>query len=529
MKFIKVLSLLSKSSPFAVSTENAEHDSALVAYKDYLYIKTDIEADFEQVLKKSRGGEIIFLCGSSGDGKSEILTRYCKKYRAMTDFHLDATHSFSPSQTAINALDDRFTAFKSSNRPLVIGINTGMLGNYAEEGADKHGDIKASIKRFLAGEPTPQHHTYLDFESYPKFHFSDGVSHSDFTEKFMHQLTHADLNNPFYALFEAEKSRCGWTQLCTNFAMLGNVSVQRTIVELLLKSRLMKDQFLTARSLLDFVYQILTMKGYLFDNLFTAIDNEILEQLRSFDPSATHTRDIDEFILQFGLGIESTGYVELKHKLADVGITDITSPRSFLRAIYLLKHDDGFTNDYSRQLVNSFDNRLVDRYANIWLLHQGYDGTSELRNKLNKFYRESLIPAVHNYCNRNAPFLEKGTYFVSEYNRYSLATELDIKPDFHSIQTQPISRISGFDARLKIGDDKLKAIPININLFQLLEGINHGYRPNKHDKNSILQLDDVIEQIISVANNNHVLHVFSDHEKFKVVKQDSDYFEVSEI
>ncbi len=529
MNLSQALSILSKSSPYAVSTERSEEHDTLSSYKEYIYIKTDIETDFAKALTSSKSDNIIFLCGSSGDGKSEILTRYSQKYKTTHEFHLDATHSFSPSQTAINALDDRFSAFKSKYRPLVIGINTGMLGNYAEEGADEHNDIKSSIKQFLSGEPTPEQHTYLDFESYPKFHFSDGMSHSDFTEKFMYQLTHADLSNPFYVLYEAEKSRSGWTKLCTNFALLGNASVQRTIVELLLKSRLMKDQFLTARSLLDFVYQILTMKGYLFDNLFTAIDNEILEQLRSFDPSAVHTRDIDEFILQFGLGIENAEYVELKSKLAGLGITGLASPRSFLRAIYLLKYDESFVNQYAQQLVNSFDNRLVDRYANIWLLHRDYDGTPELRNELNKFYRESLIPAVHNYCNRNAPFLEKGTYFVSEYNGYSLATELDIKPDFHSIQTQPISRISGFEARLKIGDDTLKAIPINLNLFQLLEGINQGYRPNKHDKNSILQLDDVIDQIINAANSNHVLHVFSDQEKFKVVKQDSDYFEVSGI
>lgn len=404
-----------------------------------------------------------------------------------------------------------------------------MLGNYAEEGANEHEDIKASIKQFLSGQEIPKHHTYIDFESYPKFHFFDDRCHSDFTEKFLIKLTQPDLENPFYALYEAERHRSGWTRLCTNFALLSNSSVQKVIIELLLKSRLMKDQFLTARSLLDFVYQTLTMKGYLFDNIFTAIDNEILEQLRSFDPSAIHTREIDEFILQFGLGIETSGYVDLKGKLVKIGITDISSARSFLRAIYMLKYDDSFINDYSQQLVNSFDSRLIDRYAKIWLLHRDYDGTAELRNKLNKFYRESLIPAVHNYCNRNAPFLDKGTYFVSEYNGYSLATELDIKPDFHSIQTQPISRIGSFDARLKIGDNELKSIPVNMNLFQLLEGINQGYRPNKHDKNAILQLDDVVEQIISSANSNHVLHIFSDKTKFKVVKQDSDYFEVSGI
>ena len=164
------------------------------------------------------------------------------------------------------------------------------------------------------------------------------------------KLTQPDLKNPFYALYEAERHRSGWTRLCTNFALLSNSSVQKVIIELLLKSRLMKDQFLTARSLLDFVYQTLTMKGYLFDNIFTAIDNEILEQLRSFDPSAIHTREIDEFILQFGLGIETSGYVDLKGKLVKIGITDISSARSFLRAIYMLKYDDSFINDYSQQL-----------------------------------------------------------------------------------------------------------------------------------------------------------------------------------
>ncbi len=523
------LGTLAKSSSFSVATDAQHTNDPLKSYKDYLYVEPDIERDFVRRLSSIKAGEIILLCGSSGDGKSEILTRHLAAYQGRCKFHLDATHSFSPSETAIDALNELFDEQKSTKQPLVVGINTGMLGNYAEEGAEAHDDIKASIKAFLSRAKTPENHTYLDFESYPKFRFEDGVGHSDFTERFLAQLTRADLSNPFYALFDAEKQRAGWSKLCTNFALLSNDSVQKTIVELLLKSRLMKDQFLTARTLLDFVYQILTMDGFLSDNLFTGIDNEILEQLQSFDPSASHTREIDEFILQFGLGIEGQGYCELKEMLTTYGIFDISSPRSFLRALYLLKYDTQFNNDYSRELVDSFDNRLVDRYAHIWLLHKNFDGAQEKRIELNKFYREVLIPAVHNYCNRNSPSLEKSTYFLSEYNGFSLAAELDIKPDFTVIQTAATSSITEFDARLKINEQKLKAIPVNLNLFRLLEGINNGYRPNKHDKNSILQLDDVIEQIVSTANSNQTLHIFSQEKKFKVVKQDSDYFEVSGI
>lgn len=36
--------------------------------------------------------KIAFLCGSSGDGKSEMLTRCKKKLDSRVKFHLDATH-----------------------------------------------------------------------------------------------------------------------------------------------------------------------------------------------------------------------------------------------------------------------------------------------------------------------------------------------------------------------------------------------------------------------------------------------------
>lgn len=86
------LSILSKSSPYAVSTER-ESDGKLVSYKKHIYIETDIEVDFKRELTSAKSHEIIFLCGSSGDGKSEILTRYSKDFKSTHDFHLDATHS----------------------------------------------------------------------------------------------------------------------------------------------------------------------------------------------------------------------------------------------------------------------------------------------------------------------------------------------------------------------------------------------------------------------------------------------------
>ena len=76
MRLREVLGVLSKSSPYAVKTERElALANSLDAVKNYLYVATDIEADFHNYLKLLSFGDkkIIFLCGSSGDGKFELL------------------------------------------------------------------------------------------------------------------------------------------------------------------------------------------------------------------------------------------------------------------------------------------------------------------------------------------------------------------------------------------------------------------------------------------------------------------------
>ncbi|OLQ79852.1 DNA phosphorothioation-dependent restriction protein DptF [Photobacterium proteolyticum] len=529
MNLAQALSILSKSSPYAVSTERDNTQDLLSSYKDYIYIQTDIETAFKSALTSAKPSEIIFLCGSSGDGKSEILTRYSQQYKATRDFHLDATHSFNPSQTAIQALDDRFTQFKGNDKPLIVGINIGMLGNYAEEGADQHNDVKASIKAFLENraEDIPTNHTFLDFEQYPKFTLTQEGSTSDFAAKFIARLTEQSLDNPFYALYNSEVEKQGHTILTANFALLALESVQNNVISLLLKARLIKDQFLTARALLDFVFQILAMDGYLFDNLFSEADNELIEHIQCFDPSNIHTRKIDEFVLQFGLGIEDKGFSALKEQVKSLGVFDVETASSYLRLVYLLKDEEQFVNDYTNALKVDFENTLVNQYADIWLLHKEFDGLGKQRQKINRFYKDTLISAIHCYCNRNSPLLDRDAYFISEYNGFKTAVELEVKPDFTAIKTSDVGKIGAFNAYIQVDGHTLLPMPISINLLELLTKINQGYRPNKHDKNAVLLLDEVIEQIITVANEKDTLFILKDDKRYKIANEDDEYFEVS--
>ncbi|GAJ78100.1 hypothetical protein JCM18905_4044 [Vibrio sp. JCM 18905] len=161
------------------------------------------------------------------------------------------------------------------------------------------------------------------------------------------------------------------------------------------------------------------------------------------------------------------------------------------------------------------------------MLHRDFDGSGKMRKELGSFYKETLISALHRYCNRHAPTLDKDEYLVSELNGYKTAVSLEVKPDFSAIQNNVLEKIGTFNAYLKVGDKSLKPMPISVRLLELLVKIGQGYRPNKHDKNAVLLLDEALEQMLTVAKQKETLFILKGDKRYKIVKEESDYFEVS--
>ena len=286
MDLRKALSVLSKSSPYAVATASELEGTEFDELKKCLYVETDIEKSFKKKLNNIQPNEIIFLCGSSGDGKSEILTKYKKQYEQYVDFHLDATHSFEPKMSAIDTLDRVLRKHAKTSRALVIGINIGMLGNYEREGSDEHETVKQAVKVFLEHRRYEEGlYTFLDFESFPKFSINDGRVSSPFFSRLLDNVVRDDSSNKFRDYFNKADADNRDNILVANYKMLRNKHIQKVIIELLLNARMRKDQFVTARMLLDFIYCVFTEPNYLFDNLFNGGGNELLEVLAYFDPS----------------------------------------------------------------------------------------------------------------------------------------------------------------------------------------------------------------------------------------------------
>lgn len=183
MNFIDAISVLSKSSSYAVSTES-DLDAALSAIKSDLYVVMPIEEHLFELLEsiKEDSKKVIFLCGSSGDGKSELLLRAREKFnRPYIKFHLDATHSFAPHDSAVDTLNKLFNEYEVGHHSLIIAINIGMLGNYAAAAEN----IGCVLKKYLEKKQVSDGYEFLSFEDYPKFDITRDDYHAEFISKFL--------------------------------------------------------------------------------------------------------------------------------------------------------------------------------------------------------------------------------------------------------------------------------------------------------------------------------------------------------
>ncbi|HAL7094099.1 TPA: DNA phosphorothioation-dependent restriction protein DptF [Escherichia coli] len=538
----KALGVLAKSSSFSVTTVTHRQKDEFDQLKEQLFVKQEIETELQRYLDVAKPGEIIFLCGSSGDGKSEILTR-CKsnpRYQQRFSFHLDATHSFAPRQSAIDALNDLFSNHHQYSSPLLIGINTGMLANFAREGAECHLAIRTAIDSFLSADQEESrpyrsgHCSFFDFEYYPKFQFNEKKQYSSFIKTLLDNLTRNDDSNLFQFIFRHDETVNPELKEVANYKLLCLPGVQDVLITQLFKARLIKDQFVTTRTLLDFLHHLLMGPGYLFDNLFTGAENDLIKKVSDFDPARLHTYEIDQFILRYELGLVDPELDDFLAALAPLHIRfdrQCVNPgdaASLIRLFWLLQ-DESLGNNYHQKFSVFFNESLFEHYSEIWHLHKNYIADSEQKKALNRFYTSELIAGIQRYANRKAPELsmQKEEFFLGEYGGVKITAPVELKPDWEAIRNKNTAHPTGFDVHLKVGQNSLLPVRIGLNLFELLNKLNNGYRPNKYDKNAIVLLDEIVDLITEQAKSSSEIKFYAGGRRVYRAKADDDMITIS--
>ncbi|MEC7546427.1 MAG: DNA phosphorothioation-dependent restriction protein DptF [Pseudomonadota bacterium] len=517
MDFKTLLDTLARSSAEAVSTLSKSSDE-VEELRSYLYVETEIEHRFVEALKTTNSAQsIIFLCGSSGDGKSEILRRHHDLYKDDFLFHLDATHSFKPDQNAVEALNELFDQHQVSDKPLIVGINIGMLFNFQNTGDERHAGIKQAIARFIHGERSFDSYQFLSFEDYPKFSLEEGKVGSDFVSELLAKVTATEDRNPLYRAYikDADKHH---QLVYQNYRILQEAEVQAVIVQTLLHARLKYDQFLSARALLDFIYNLIAGDSVLFDNLFLSPGDGLSNSLGSLDPCLLRSQRIDEFVVQRSLNVSDSEFDEFKNAyVAKYGDFDMP-PSSWIRAFYLMKGVD-IGNNYHKAFSDDFRRTLFEDYIHVWQLHQTLDDKKQLR----EFYDKTLIASLIKFANRLLTGLGNDALYLAERNGVTITTKVRIAMDTKALDRPASSEIHSFNAAIKVGDQAIKPFPVTISFLELAERIMSGYRPNRHDKNTIVILEEVIDEVARVASQNGSLTFIKDEREWSLLLEDDEF------
>ena len=97
--------------------------------------------------------------------------------------------------------------------------------------------------------------------------------------------------------------------------------------------------------------------------------------------------------------------------------------------------------------------------------------------------------------------------------RFFVSAVANIKPDLKRIENEEVANIHEFPVCLKVGDETLKKFNVNLSFYELVSKINDGYRPNKHDKNTIVILEEIVDDVIKaiIGSNKLMLSDGSQH------------------
>ena len=510
----QLIQKLSKSSPYAVATAKSKKDIF-----DYLHIETDIEKEYVNTLERLTDKKVIFLCGSSGDGKSAIITRSQNRFKDRCEFHLDATHSFSPNETALERLDKVFDDYQRGDKSLVIGINIGILINYSEYRNDVNFQIKKSIKEYLKISKKEIDDTiFINFEYYPKFENSDNKIGSKFLKDIFQKVTSSSSDNPFYQAYLKGKEK-HITFSCYNYELLSKDSVQDKIIELIVLSHLKYNQFLTARAILDFIYTLLSDKKILSDTLFENCSNLIIKNIAKEDPCLKRSEVIDRFIIKQTSKEEDTQLHLFTQELNL--LNKELSPCSLLRLFYLLNAED-VSNNYHKQFFQG--GSLIEKYIKLLISHNRGEDSDDVKS----FYRE-LKNALFLYINRNRLNQQKELIILESNDAY-ITIEVDIRRDKKKITSKSSQKLKSFKCYILANEKTIKPIDITFNIYKMLQEINNGYRPNKYDKNSLIIFNEFVERIIDEIKVSDKLIIHSkDAQRYIFREIDEDEIEVDKI
>src|SRR5690606_31615731 len=99
------------------------------------------------------------------------------------------------------------------------------------------------------------------------------------------------------------------------------------------------------------------------------------------------------------------------------------------------------------------------------------------------------------YNSRDISGINLDEFLLNIYGDFKILTKIELKIDKKSLSNINNKNIDILKCPILVNDKKKMDINLSINLFKLIEMINDGYQPNRNDKNTVVMLDYIIEEL----------------------------------
>lgn len=535
------LSKLRESSQYAV-----EGHKGLSEFKQYLHVKRPIEEKLENYLREavqSSKSQLIFLCGSVGDGKSHLLSYLSTTIpEVMAEFkiHSDATESFDPKKNSLDTLAEVLDAFSdenlsNSNEKRILAINLGVLNNFIEShyAEEKY----RTLKEYILSARVFESHTItkieendyfklVNFSDYNTFELTANGPISSYMKQLFQKITSKEDCNPFYQAYLLDKMNLN-NPLLINYEMFSSESVQDQIIQLIIKTITKEKVIISSRALLNFIYDILVpynaeametsdfidmLPNLLPNLLFEGKERSVfLRQIAHHDPIHQRVKEVDEKLVSLNNAGSyyvffrdviyedaAQAWIQLLEPIEEVAFLDKDTKRElselFIRSVFLNES----------HLKSCFHDSVYMNYMKFL-----YAYNTDKKPMLQQLYFE-IEKAV--YLWKGSPKLHY-LYLDEEGSNIRIAEPIQLKPAPKTITNEQNDVVERFTPTLFLGftcDSEKKIIheiEIDFPLYMMVTKVLKGYRLNKKDREDSIQFIDFIEKMLPYGRQNEEIMI----------------------
>lgn len=550
-EFIFELQKLRESSKNAVAQGNS---SNLDYFQEYLHVEREVEKNLTQQIiecSKSSKAELILVCGNVGDGKSHILSHLNNKLKEDLDnfkIHNDATESHNPKETSNDTLNRVLENFRDinidkSSKKLILAINLGTLSKFQEEYEVDYKQLFDYVKEQKILDADIIHHSkydnksnfhHVNFTDYHMYSLSSEGPKSIIISTLLERIIANSKENPIFAAYENYKEYFEFADRCPikyNYEFLMKIENRDILVNLIIQAIVKNKLIVSVRSLLNFFFDLIVPINLSWDNLETYASD-----LSKFKESDFLSSIIPNYLFEhaeLSLLFNTISRLDpCMHRYEGLDSTLILLINSEHPKEVFAKHINKDTLDVLSNKI--LKERLTREEITKLFIRLNYFQQSEINIKRSNTYYYQFMSLLYDFNNNKKTAIKEIYKLVEESARrwngdpkknnrvvinlgknqlkYRVLKEFSTEPAFEKKQEMNDLIITKFlqeftlSFKLKRSDTPYK-IHIDYRLYEMLNRILKGYRPNKKDNNNNISFVSLINNFISDGDSNSTLEI----------------------